>query len=159
MIFSGVFERYPAVRLVLGESGLGWLPYLVERMDHEFHKYRDAVGDRLVEPPGEYFRRHVFLTYEEDEFGLTFVERLGSTHVMWASDYPHGDSTWPNSRDAIAQSALGELPAVDRYRIVYGNAAELYRFDVPTETGAEGGGPGDDEERPDGDEAAGGLSG
>ena len=57
MLFSGIFERYPHVRLVLGESGLGWMPYLIDRMDHEFHKYREATEGRLTKPPSEYFRR------------------------------------------------------------------------------------------------------
>jgi predicted TIM-barrel fold metal-dependent hydrolase len=128
MCFSGIFERHPNVKLVLGESGLGWLPYLLDRMDHEFHKYRDATEGRLVDEPSEYFRRHVFLTYEEDNIGLAYLDRIGTDNVMWASDYPHGDSTWPNSRDAIAQSLLGTLDAETRHKIVFATAAKLYGF-------------------------------
>ena len=65
------------------------------------------VEGRLEAEPSEYFRRHVFLTYEEDNIGLAYLDRIGADNVMWASDYPHGDSTWPNSRDAIATSRLG----------------------------------------------------
>ena len=128
MCFSGVFARHPNVRIVLGESGLGWLPYLLDRMDHEFHKYRDATVGRIDEPPSEYFHRHLFLTYEEDPIGLAFLDRIGADNVMWASDYPHGDSTWPNSRAAIAESRLGDLDAATRRKIVFGNAARLYGF-------------------------------
>jgi len=128
MLFSGIFERHPTVKLVLGESGLGWLPYFLDRLDHEFHKYRDASKGRLAAEPSEYFRRHVFLTYEEDNIGLAYLDRIGSDNVMWASDYPHGDSTWPNSRDAIAQSLLGTLDADTRHKIVFANAARLYGF-------------------------------
>jgi uncharacterized protein len=128
MLFSGIFERHPRVRLVLGESGLGWLPYFIDRMDHEFHKYRDATKDRMTMSPSEAFRRHVYLTYEEDNIGLAYLEYLGADNVMWASDYPHGDSTWPNSQDAIAQSLLGTLDAETRHKIVFANAARLYGF-------------------------------
>jgi predicted TIM-barrel fold metal-dependent hydrolase len=128
MCFSGVFARHPNVHVVLGESGLGWLPYLLDRMDHEFHKYRDATVGRIHEPPSEYFRRHVHLTYEEDPIGLAFLERIGVDNVMWASDYPHGDSTWPDSRAAIAASHLGTLDATTRRKIVFENAARLYGF-------------------------------
>ncbi|GMU79636.1 MAG: amidohydrolase [Acidimicrobiia bacterium] len=128
MCFSGVFARHPNVRVVLGESGLGWLPYVLDRMDHEFHKYRDATVGRLDAPPSEYFRRHVFITYEEDPIGLAFLDRIGTDNVMWASDYPHGDSTWPNSRAAISSSALGALDPPTRRKIVHDNAARLYMF-------------------------------
>jgi predicted TIM-barrel fold metal-dependent hydrolase len=131
MCFSGVFARHPDVRVVLGEAGLGWLPYILDRMDHEFHKYRDATADRIDSPPSDYFRRHVFLTYEEDPIGLAFLDRIGVDNVMWASDYPHGDSTWPNSRAAIAESHLGALDPVIRRKIVFENAARLYRFAPP----------------------------
>ena len=128
MLFSGIFERHPNVRLVLGESGLGWLPYFLDRLDHEFHKYRDATEGRLEAEPSEYFRRHVFLTYEEDNIGLAYLDRIGTDNVMWASDYPHGDSTWPNSRAAIADSLLATLDAETRHKIVFANAARLYGF-------------------------------
>lgn len=128
MLFSGIFERYPRVRLVLGESGLGWMPYLINRMDHEFHKYRAATVGRLTKLPSEAFREHVFLTYEEDNIGLAYLEHLGAENVMWASDYPHGDSTWPNSRKAIAESGLATLDPATRHKIVFANAAQLYGF-------------------------------
>ena len=71
MLFSGMFERHPGSRLVLGESGLGWVPYVVERLDHEYRKYHHLVRDRLSRPPGETFAEQVFLTFEEDELGLS----------------------------------------------------------------------------------------
>ena len=58
----------------------------------------NASEGRIEAEPSEYFRRHVFLTYEEDNIGLAYLDRIGAENVMWASDYPHGDSTWPNSR-------------------------------------------------------------
>lgn len=128
MCFSGVFTRHPSVRVVLGESGLGWLPYLLDRMDHQFEKYRDATRGRLDVLPSEVFRRHVFLTYEEDPIGLAHLDRIGVDNVMWASDYPHGDSTWPESRAAIARSRLGTFDPATRRKIVFENAARLYGF-------------------------------
>jgi predicted TIM-barrel fold metal-dependent hydrolase len=128
MLFSGIFRRHPNVRLVLGESGLGWVPYVIERADHEYRKYHHLVEDRLDEPPSEYFRRHLFLTFEEDALGLDLLVRSGFDNAMWASDYPHGDSTWPNSRRVIEESQLGKLPDALRRRIICDNAAELYRI-------------------------------
>jgi uncharacterized protein len=129
VIFSGILERYPSVTLVLGESGLGWIPYVLERMDHEHHKYYDRTKDvRLSMLPSELFHRQVIATYEVDELGLELVDRLGPDNVMWASDYPHGDSTWPNSREAIETSKLGGLPAPTRQKILWDTAARIYRI-------------------------------
>ena len=127
MILAGVFQRYPDVRLVLAEAGLGWLPYLIRRMDHEWLKYRERVEDvHLAEAPSSYFERNVMVTYEEDDLGLELLTEMGASNIMWASDYPHGDSTWPNSRRAILESALGRIDETTRTRITWSNAAGLY---------------------------------
>ena len=127
MIFSGILERYPNVRIVLGEAGLGWVPYLLERLDHEHEKYHDLISDVVLpEKPREYFRRQVFLTYEEDNLGIELLPHIGATNVLWASDYPHGDSTWPHSREAIAASGLGQLDEESQALILWKNAAALY---------------------------------
>jgi uncharacterized protein len=137
MIFSGILERYPNVRIVLGEAGLGWIPYVLDRLDHEHRKYRDLVDDvRLPSTPREYFRRQVFLTYEEDELGLELLPRIGASNVLWASDYPHGDGTWPHSREAIASSGLGRLDDDTRSLILWENAAALYHIAGNAEGGA-----------------------
>jgi predicted TIM-barrel fold metal-dependent hydrolase len=129
MIFSGLLERYPNVRVVFGEAGLGWVPYLLDRLDHEHHKYRDLVHDVVLpRTPREYFHRQVFLTYEDDDLGIELLPHIGAGNVLWASDYPHGDSTWPHSLDAIAASGLGRLDDASRARILWDNAAELYRI-------------------------------
>jgi predicted TIM-barrel fold metal-dependent hydrolase len=129
MIFSGILERYPNVRIVLGEAGLGWVPYLLERLDHEHEKYHDLVTDFVLPmTPREYFRRQVFLTYEEDNLGIELLPHIGATNVLWASDYPHGDSTWPHSLEAIASSGLGRLDDESRDLILWKNAAALYRI-------------------------------
>lgn len=126
-IFAGVFHRHPGVKLVLGEAGLGWLPYILERMDHEWRKYGDRVDDvRLPEPPSHYFAHNIFVTYEEDDLGLELLSNVGVANIMWASDYPHGDSTWPHSRKSIASSGLGRLDEVTLQKIIWTNAAELY---------------------------------
>jgi predicted TIM-barrel fold metal-dependent hydrolase len=127
MIMSGLLERYPNVRIVLGEAGLGWVPYVLERLDHEHLKYRDVTKDVVLsEMPREYFRRQVYLTYEEDHLGLELLHHIGAANVMWASDYPHGDSTWPESLDAIRASGLGALSDADRSLILWETAARLY---------------------------------
>ena len=127
MIFSGILEQRPNVRFVLGEAGLGWIPYVLERMDHELHKYSDNMHDyKLSMLPSEIFRRQVLVTYEDEQFGVECIPRIGIDNVMWASDYPHGDSTWPESRKAINDSPLAALGEEAVRKITYENAAKVY---------------------------------
>jgi predicted TIM-barrel fold metal-dependent hydrolase len=126
MVFSGALERHPGLRLVLAEIGLDWLPYLLYRLDHEWEKYRDARLDhQLATAPSELFRRQVLVTFEEER--PEAVARVGAGNCMWASDYPHADSTFPRSRQAI-EHALGALSEDDRRRVVADNCAQLYGF-------------------------------
>ena len=127
MIFSGILEKRPRVKLVLGEAGLGWVPYVIERLDHEHHKYGATLRDhRLSMLPSELFARQVFVTYEDEKLGVELIPRIGVGNVMWASDYPHGDSTWPHSRRAIAESPLARLGHEALRRITCDTAAALY---------------------------------
>jgi len=127
MIFSGLLEQRPNVKLVLGEAGLGWIPYVIERLDHEHHKYYDKTQDhRLSMLPSEIFARQVYVTYEDEKLGVELIPRIGVGNVMWASDYPHGDSTWPHSRQAIADSPVSSLGEDAMRRIVCDNCAEIY---------------------------------
>ncbi|MGE0383172.1 MAG: amidohydrolase family protein [Gammaproteobacteria bacterium] len=131
LIFSGVLERYPGLKVVFGESGLGWVPYLIARMDQQFGKYNSRSEDiRLSARPSEIFRRQVLMTFEEDDLGISLLDRIGADSVMWASDFPHGDTTWPNSHKVVEHSHLSRIDAGDRYKILCGNAAKLYRIDV-----------------------------
>ncbi len=127
MIFSGILETRPDVKFVLGEGGLGWVPYVIERLDHEHKQYYDKVEDhRLSMLPSEIFARQVFMTYEDEKLGVELIPRIGVDNVMWASDYPHGDSTWPHSREALARSSLAALGEDTLRRVVCDNAAKIY---------------------------------
>ena len=127
MIFSGILEQRPNVKFVLGEGGLGWIPYVLERLDHEHHQYYDKVTDhRLSMLPSEIFARQVYVTYEDEKLGVELIPRIGVDNVMWASDYPHGDSTWPHSRKAIGDSPLSALGAEAVEKVTYQTASRLY---------------------------------
>jgi len=132
VIFSGALERYPNLRIVLAETGIGWLPYMLERMDDTYHKFLDAPDFwrshsrlALAMAPSAYFRRQIWATFQTDHAGLRLLDTLGEDRVMWASDYPHADSTWPESRRAIEDN-FKHVPAGARRRILCDNARELY---------------------------------
>jgi len=127
MVFSGALERHPGLTLVLAESGVGWLPWFLARMDFEWHNLRDKIDGAPTVAPSELFRRQVFATFEEEAQAADFIPHLGASSCMWASDYPHTDSTFPESRRAV-EEALGRLPANDLRKITATNCAELYGF-------------------------------
>jgi predicted TIM-barrel fold metal-dependent hydrolase len=125
ILFSGALERYPAARLVIGESGIGWIPYLLERMDYEWEdQFRNL---ELTMRPSEYWKRQMFASFQQDQVGLELIDRIGADNVMWGSDFPHPDGVWPDSREFLA-SQLGDLPGELRRKIVYETAARLYEF-------------------------------
>ena len=127
MLFSGALERHPGLKLVLAESGVGWLPYFLTRMDLEWHALRDKLDYAPSVPPSELFRRQVIATFEEEPLAAQFIPFLGADSCMWASDYPHTDSTFPESRRAIDET-LGTLSGAERHKITATNCARLYGF-------------------------------
>jgi uncharacterized protein len=132
VIFSGALERHPQLKIVLAETGIGWLPYMVERMDDSYQRFLDAGdfwrahgGLQLTIAPSAYFRRQVWATFQIDHVGLRLLDVIGDDRVMWASDYPHADSTWPDSQKAIAAN-FKDVADPARRRILCDNARALY---------------------------------
>src|SRR5712691_11867134 len=132
VIFSGALERHRGLKIVLAETGIGWLPYMLERLDDTYRKFVDAPeywrahgGLPLTMPPSAYCRRQVWATFQTDHAGLRMIDLIGADRTMWASDYPHADSTWPESRKAIEENFAGVVEATRR-RILCDNARELY---------------------------------
>jgi len=125
LIFGGVLERYPTLRIVIGESGIGWIPYILERMDAEWEDQFKDLGLRTR--PSDYWRRQCRATYQTDRVGIKLLDEIGVDNVMWGSDFPHPDGVWPDSREVI-QRELGHLPADVRQKVVCENAGRFYGF-------------------------------
>ena len=120
---AAVFERFPKLRVVFGESGIGWLPYLIDRMDNEYlDQYRDI---KLKLLPSEYWRRQCRATFQYDRIGTKLIEDMGVETLMWGSDYPHPDGIWPDSSEYIAKQ-FSHLPADVTHKIVCENAGKFY---------------------------------
>jgi predicted TIM-barrel fold metal-dependent hydrolase len=127
VIFSGALERYRGLRVVLGEAGIGWIPYVLWRMDAEWEdQFKDLS---LTMPPSDYWKRQCWATYQTDPIGVKLLDDLGVDRVMWGSDFPHPDGVWPDSREYV-QREMGHLPADVRRKIVCENAARLYGFNL-----------------------------
>lgn len=128
MIYSGALERHPGMKLVLAESGVGWIPYFIARLDASGEKHLPRATDyRLRAKPSEIFKRQVMATFEEEPLGPQLIPLVGAESFMWASDYPHPDSTFPHSRQAIDHAFAG-LPPDVRHLATAENCARLYRF-------------------------------
>jgi predicted TIM-barrel fold metal-dependent hydrolase len=128
MVFSGALERNPGLRLVLAESGVGWVPWFVARMDATFEKHCAPHPQHSIHTrPSELFHRQVYATFEEEPLGPQLIPLLGPDNFMWACDFPHPDSTWPRSREAIEHALAGLSD--DAIRKVTGeNCRKLYRL-------------------------------
>jgi len=125
VIFSGVLERHPNLKIVIGEAGTGWIPYILDRMDAEWEDQFKELD--LTMKPSAYWYRQCYATYQSDPIGVKLLDELGVDNVMWGSDFPHPDGIYPDSQEYI-QKELGHLPAEVRRKIVCDNAAKLYRF-------------------------------
>jgi uncharacterized protein len=125
LIFSGILARHPALKVVIAEGGIGWIAYFLERMDHVLEKQGAWAGATLKEKPSTYFRKQVLATFEEDLAGIRTYDLIGAANIMWSSDFPHSDTTWPNSRKAIKEH-FGNVPEADRRAMVCENAGRIY---------------------------------
>jgi len=120
---AAVFERFPNIRVVFGESGIGWIPYVIDRMDFEFKdQYQDL---KLKMLPSEYWRRQCKATFQFDRVGTKLIEEMGVETLMWGSDYPHPDGVWPESKKYI-EDQFSHLPADITYKMTCENAGKFY---------------------------------
>ena len=125
LIFGGVLEHYRDIKIVIGESGIGWIPYVLDRMDAEWEdQFKDLS---LTMQPSEYWRRQCRATYQTDRIGVKLLDDLGHDTIMWGSDFAHPDGVWPDSSEFIDRE-LGHLPPEVRHKIVCENAGKLYGF-------------------------------
>lgn len=129
LVFGGVLERFPELQIVSAENDVGWLPHFMYRMDHGFEKYSAMLPEKLSLRPSEYVRRQLHATFQDDPIGPAMWEIFGEDNYMWASDFPHSDSTFPESRAWINEN-FERVPDAVRRKIVCTNAAELYGIDV-----------------------------
>jgi len=128
----GILERHPKLKIVIAEGGTGWLPWLVQELDYRHWRlweakefWADKGGAELETKPSELFKRQIWATFQEDYAAMSLIPFFGDGHLLWASDYPHPDGVWPNSRDAIARQ-MKDLSPEMRRKLTHDNAAGLY---------------------------------
>ena len=131
MIFSGVFERHPKLQVGMVEHELSWVPYFLNRLDYNYTQR--TPGDnwyRFKEDmlPSDYFHRNVFLSFQEEALGIRDRHIIGVDNLLWGSDYPHVESTFPNTQK-ILKEILADCTEEEKAKIVGGNTARVYHLD------------------------------
>jgi predicted TIM-barrel fold metal-dependent hydrolase len=128
LLFAPVCSRFPALKIVLSESGIGWLPSAIERADLAWERKR-GVDDLLEERPSEIWRRNVFVCQVEEHLGLQFVDHIGAEKVLWELDYPHPDTVFPfaqqHASSTFADAGLTDEQISD---IAHRNSERLFRW-------------------------------
>jgi predicted TIM-barrel fold metal-dependent hydrolase len=127
LIYSGVFVRFPSLKVLYAECQIGWIPYLLERLDDvwETHRGWSQSQVHIPRPPSTYYADHVYSCFFKDAVGVRLLDQVGENNVMFETDYPHQDGTWPHSRAAAAEQ-FGMLPQEQIDKLARGNAIALF---------------------------------
>ncbi len=127
LIYSGLLDRFPRLQFVSVESGIGWLPFLLESLDYQYHE--NGVTD-LELLPSEYFRRQIHGSFWFEKDPTDAIARLGEDNLMFETDFPHATCLYPGVKEHIQASLGGLEPRVQR-KLLYENAARIYGLTLP----------------------------
>jgi len=130
LILGGVFDRHPDLQVVCVESDAGWVPHFKFRMDHAYERHRFHLrAEKLERAPSTYFDRNIYVTFQDDYSVKQVRDGLDLERVMWATDFPHSDGTYPQSVAVMAEVTAGMTDS-ERDNVLRGNAARLYGIDA-----------------------------
>jgi predicted TIM-barrel fold metal-dependent hydrolase len=127
MIYSGMFDRFPGLTLVMAECGAGWVPHCLEHMDDHWWRNRVWSESQLKHLPSHYFHKNWKASFIREPFAVQNRNWFGVDNLLWSNDYPHHRHDWPYSRRIIAETMAGVDP-VDKHKMICGNAMKLYRL-------------------------------
>ena len=130
LIWSGVFERHPKLKVEIVESEIGWMPFYIQQWDYYYNrnvKHGGAEDFLIQRLPSEIFNQHFYATFMDDVVGAHLLDFWGADKVMWSSDYPHSNMTWPNSRAFLARQ-IGDLDPALQKLVLSQNVIDLYKL-------------------------------
>ena len=134
MVLGGVFERHPKLKLVCAEGDAGWMPHYMYRMDHAAKfNFEGGVIKGLSKVPSEYIKSNVWMTFQDDLTAFNSLHQMPHTQLLWASDFPHTDSTWPRSQQLLAEHTA-HLNEPQRQAIMRDNTAKLFHLPAGNES-------------------------
>ena len=122
----GICERHPNLQIVVAEFNAGWIAHWLDRVEQGLQRERRNLAEPYTgAPPHEIWQNQLYATIEDDRAALATRNLIGVDRLMWGSDYPHTDSTWPCSRDVLDELFVG-ISEEDRIKITRDNACNLY---------------------------------
>jgi len=131
-VLSGLFDRFPSLRIFFAENQIGWIPFFLQGADVRYDRHH-RWADRLLglkplqRPPSEYIREYFYWGFQFDRIGVELRHKINVDRLMWGSDFPHQESDWPESLKIIEKNFAG-VPDVERRKMVCGNAVEFFRL-------------------------------
>jgi predicted TIM-barrel fold metal-dependent hydrolase len=130
-LFSGKLVQFPALKLAYSEGQIGWIPYILERADTVWEEHRAWVGvaDIVPEPPSTYYYRQIFGCFFRDQHGIDAIDKVGVDNITFETDYPHTDSTWPDTRK-VAEELMAGVPQDVVDKVMRTNAARMLHLDI-----------------------------
>lgn len=130
-LFSRIPVRFPDIKIAMSEGGIGWVPALLDRLDHmETYSSMYGTWDGIEETPAEVLKRNFYFCAVEDPSTMVLRDRIGVDNILLEEDYPHSDSLWPRTLQVVQESASA-LTDEEVQKITWKNAAKLYRHPVP----------------------------
>ena len=127
LLLSGILGRFPRLKVVCAETGLGWVNYIIEACDHEWER-RHLWTEGLTIRPSDLFHRQVYVDFWYESAGVEQRHSIGMDNIMWESAFPHSTSTWPESW-AFIERTLKDVPENERFQLMAGNAIRLYKIE------------------------------
>ncbi|MPZ15324.1 MAG: amidohydrolase family protein [Chloroflexi bacterium] len=134
LALAGVFDRFPRLRIFFGETQIGWIPFFMEMAEVRFARH-SGWAERLLDwkpmerRPSEYVREHCYWGFQHDRVGVELRDKIGVDRIIWATDFPHQDSEWPNSMGVVAWN-FTDVPEDETFRMVAVNAIEFFHLDA-----------------------------
>ncbi|MBI3742984.1 MAG: amidohydrolase [Chloroflexi bacterium] len=128
ILFSGILERFPKLKVVSSESGMGWVPYLLEVADHQWDRQGLARLGMTIKP-SEYCHRQCCVNFWFEVYGAGVRRNIGINNILWESDFPHPTCTWPESRKYI-EASMKDWTAQERRKVLVDNAAKLFHLPI-----------------------------
>jgi len=132
MVFAGVFDRYPGLRIGSVEHEAAWIPHWLKQMDFTYLErpvFTKGWRSREGLLPSDYWKRNMFVEFMEDDLGIQLRDRIGVDNMLWGSDYPHAEATFPRSQQFLERMFAG-VPEADLRKITSENAAKMFGFSL-----------------------------
>jgi predicted TIM-barrel fold metal-dependent hydrolase len=126
ILFSGILDRFPKLKVVSSESGIGWVPYLLEVADHQWEA-QDLKNHGMKLRPSEHFHRQCSVNFWFEDLGPKLRHLIGMNNILWESDFPHGTGTYPKSREYIAKATQGWTDA-ERRKVLVDNPVRIFNL-------------------------------